>query len=155
MAASAFVLPTGLVAELIAVLTGVATAALMAQPIIIKSGRTVAPVYSGFHDALPIIAGLAGGLLMATILISAALYTLTQTLDLTAFALLGLCGLALLVTTIVGHPAFFGFIKPQSDGQANIITLSQTIISLHIWGYGLYGVCIGFWLARRTVEPIN
>ena len=147
IAASLLLVLASFCGALAGLLSGLATAVLLAEPVLMRAGRLVRPPHSAIHEAIPVVAGLLFGLLVSAMLISLAAFAVTEELDVTAWRWMLLCVAVIVAATFAAHPAFFGIAGSVGARENYLDVFENTVLSLHLWGYTLYGACAGYWLA--------
>lgn len=152
---TAFMLATSasVCADLVPIPAGLVTALLMAAPVTVKSKRV--PVqHLGFHQVFPIVVAFGSGILIAAILLWLAVSVLTCNFSGAAWKVFLLCALGLFIGTMILQPGIFGFFGLSKPilGERYDRLAEQTFLVLHVFGYLVFGACVGYFLVEQEED---
>jgi hypothetical protein len=131
------------------VLFGFAMAALTAQPS--NPAGMIPPAHPEIFYGFPLVMGLVFGLTVEALLVSLALYILTETVNYRAFGALVIGSLVLVLLAVLLNPKVLDMLRLSSAGKNTDDIFGLTFATLYLAGCTYYAWCAGYWMTKNRV----
>jgi hypothetical protein len=127
----------------VGLLSGVATAALVAS----------APPHSSPFYAAPIVAAFVCGGLASAFMIAIALFIFTKVWDATAWTFLALSAIASSIVALSAQPDALMTLRYMSKGQTHDGSFVPATLTFLVVDLTLCSACAGYWIAHASLSP--